>query len=81
MKAKIVYGLIICGAAAVTVLMLSHQWGVAVSPLMKIFVLFFGLVLGYQAMPALLRCSILLKLVVKPVVEENINSKGLGRHR
>jgi hypothetical protein len=75
MKAKLVYTLIVCAALAVTLAMLSHDWGIAVSPLTKMFILFFGLILGFQAMPALLHCSSLLKNMVKPGLEEKTNSR------
>ncbi len=75
MKAKLIYALIICIALAVTLATLSHGWGVAVSPLTKMFILFFGFILGFQAMPALLHCSSLLKNMVKPGLEEKTNSR------
>ncbi len=75
MKGRLIYALIICAGVGVTLVLLGREWGMAVSPLSKIFILFFGLILGFQAMPALLHCSSLLKNIVKPGVEEKISSR------
>ncbi len=74
MKAKIMYVLIICSATCTAIWMLEQSWGMPISLMMKMFVLFLGLLFGYQAIPAVLRCINLVAIMMKPEAEKSINN-------
>lgn len=73
MKERIMSSLILLTAFGVISLVLIRDWVVVVSPLMKMFILFLGMIVGFQAIPAALFCSGVFRGIFKSATEETVN--------
>ncbi len=76
MKKKILYTLIGLAAMGAFVAVLFCDMGFGMGPLGRFFILFFGLIIGFQCVPAVLMFSGLIRGIMIPDTGKSLDNRG-----
>jgi len=76
MKKLILYALIVAAAVGLLITILFCDMGFGLGPLGRFFIVFFGLIIGFQCIPAVLMFSGLVKGIVVPDPEKSLDNRS-----